>query len=86
MFLARLGQTGYIRSLRKVPSRIRRNLSEHPIYAYLAVLGPGMIAANAGNSKISQPDINPYQIISPTRITKLMKESTKATITAALPC
>ena len=49
MLLGRLGQTGYFQSLRRVPSRIRRNLSEHPVYAYLAILGPGMIAANAGN-------------------------------------
>jgi len=49
MFLARLRQTGYVQSLRRIPSRVRRNLSEYRIYAYLAVLGPGMIAANAGN-------------------------------------
>src|SRR5687767_6654187 len=49
MFLARLRQTGYVQSLRRIPSRARRNLSEYRIYAYLAVLGPGIIAANAGN-------------------------------------
>src|SRR5262245_11605742 len=49
MFLARLRQTGYVQSLRRIPSRARRNLSEYRIYAYLAVLGPGLIAANAGN-------------------------------------
>ncbi|HQU92890.1 MAG TPA: divalent metal cation transporter [Pyrinomonadaceae bacterium] len=30
-------------------SRTRRNLSEYRLYAYLAVLGPGIIAANSGN-------------------------------------
>src|SRR6185436_3194173 len=49
MFLARLRQTGYVQSLRKIPSRARRTLSEYRIYAYLAVIGPGLIAANAGN-------------------------------------
>jgi len=49
MFLARLRQTGYVQSLRKIPSRARRTLSEYRIYAYFAVIGPGLIAANAGN-------------------------------------
>jgi Mn2+/Fe2+ NRAMP family transporter len=35
--------------LLRYPKRIRRNLSEYKFYAYLAVLGPGIIAANAGN-------------------------------------
>ena len=30
-------------------SRLIRRLSEKRLYVYLAVLGPGMIAANAGN-------------------------------------
>lgn len=33
----------------RFPSRFRRNLSEYRFYTYLAVLGPGIIAANAGN-------------------------------------
>ncbi len=32
-----------------MPSRARRRLSEYRLFAYLAILGPGMIAANAGN-------------------------------------
>ncbi len=32
-----------------MPSRVRRALSEYRLFAYLAVLGPGIIAANAGN-------------------------------------
>lgn len=33
----------------RVPARIRRSLSNYRFFAYLAVLGPGIIAANAGN-------------------------------------
>ena len=33
----------------RVPSRLRRGLSEYRFFAYLAILGPGIIAANAGN-------------------------------------
>ncbi len=33
----------------RYPSRLRRNLSNYKFYAYIAVLGPGIIAANAGN-------------------------------------
>lgn len=38
-----------LQSLRRFPARIRRNLSDYRFFAYLAVLGPGIIAANAGN-------------------------------------
>lgn len=33
----------------RIPTRIRRSLSKSPFYIYLAILGPGIIAANAGN-------------------------------------
>lgn len=33
----------------RVPSRVRRSLSEYRFFTYLAILGPGIIAANAGN-------------------------------------
>lgn len=33
----------------RLPTRLRRSLSEYRFYTYLAVLGPGIIAANAGN-------------------------------------
>ncbi len=33
----------------RVPSRLRRGISEYRFYTYLAILGPGIIAANAGN-------------------------------------
>ncbi len=36
-------------SLKRASSRLRRNLSEYRFFAYIAVLGPGIIAANAGN-------------------------------------
>ncbi|MGI9055529.1 MAG: NRAMP family divalent metal transporter [Pyrinomonadaceae bacterium] len=38
-----------MQTLKRFPSRFRRNLSEYRFIAYLAVLGPGIIAANAGN-------------------------------------
>src|SRR5438094_8887460 len=40
--------------------------------------------ANTGNSRTCQPGINWYQIIRVTRIAKLTRKSTKATITAAI--
>src|SRR5687767_15665423 len=49
MFLTRFSPKNLVRRVGRVPSRLRRNLSEYRIYAYLAVLGPGIIAANAGN-------------------------------------
>ncbi|MEO6334363.1 MAG: Nramp family divalent metal transporter [Pyrinomonadaceae bacterium] len=33
----------------RIPSRLRRSLSEYRFFTYLAILGPGIIAANAGN-------------------------------------
>jgi len=38
-----------VNTLGRVPSRLRRNLAEYRFYAYLAILGPGIIAANSGN-------------------------------------
>ena len=38
-----------MQNLRRFPARVRRSLSSNRFYAYLAVLGPGIIAANAGN-------------------------------------
>lgn len=48
MFLSRL-KTGYLSTLRRLSSRARRRLSNYRFFAYLAILGPGIIAANAGN-------------------------------------
>src|SRR5687768_13329558 len=49
MFLTRFSPKNLVRRVGRVPSRLRRNLSEYRFYTYLAVLGPGIIAANAGN-------------------------------------
>lgn len=38
-----------VRAVRGYFSRHRRGLAEYRIYAYIAILGPGIIAANAGN-------------------------------------
>lgn len=38
-----------MQKLKRVPARFRRSLSSYRFFAYLAILGPGIIAANAGN-------------------------------------
>ncbi len=38
-----------MQNLTRFPARFRRSVSEYRFYAYLAVLGPGIIAASAGN-------------------------------------
>jgi NRAMP (natural resistance-associated macrophage protein)-like metal ion transporter len=49
MYLARLSPKNLVRKVGRVPSHLRRGLSEYRFYTYLAILGPGIIAANAGN-------------------------------------
>ncbi len=49
MTFTRFSPKKFVQQLRRVPARFRRNLSEYRFYAYFAVLGPGIIAANAGN-------------------------------------
>lgn len=49
MFLTRFSPKNLVQRLGRVPSRLRRSLSEYRFYTYLAILGPGIIAANAGN-------------------------------------
>ena len=49
MIFSRFSQRKFVQSLRRVPLRLRRSLSEYRFYAYLALLGPGIIAASAGN-------------------------------------
>jgi Mn2+/Fe2+ NRAMP family transporter len=39
----------FVQNLKRMPARFRRSLSSYPFLAYLAILGPGIIAANAGN-------------------------------------
>ena len=49
MDLTRFSPKKFVQKVRRVPSRLSRSLSEYRFLAYLAVLGPGIIAANAGN-------------------------------------
>lgn len=49
MALKRLSQRKFVQSILRSPSSIRRRLSDYRFFAYLAILGPGIIAANAGN-------------------------------------
>lgn len=49
MFPTRFSPKRLVRATRGFPSRVGRSLSDHRLFAYLAVLGPGIIAANAGN-------------------------------------
>ena len=48
MSLTRILPTGFVQKFARFPSRLRRRLSENRLFTYLAVLGPGLIAANAG--------------------------------------
>lgn len=47
--MTRFSQRKFVQKARGLRSRLWRSLSEYRFYAYLAVLGPGIIAANAGN-------------------------------------
>jgi Mn2+/Fe2+ NRAMP family transporter len=49
MKLARFSLKKYVDSLRRVPGRLRRGLPEYRFVTYLALLGPGIIAASSGN-------------------------------------
>lgn len=49
MFLTRFSPKNLVRKVGRIPSRLRRSLSEYRLFTYLAILGPGIIAANAGN-------------------------------------
>lgn len=49
MLLKRFSPKFLVKTVGRVPSRFGRRLSEFRFFAYLAVLGPGIIAANAGN-------------------------------------
>ncbi|QQS42172.1 MAG: Nramp family divalent metal transporter [Acidobacteriota bacterium] len=39
----------YLSAVSRLRARLRRSLFEYRLFAYLAILGPGIIAANAGN-------------------------------------
>ena len=45
----RILSTSFVQKFARFPSRVRRSLSNYRFVTYLAVLGPGIIAANAGN-------------------------------------
>ena len=49
MFLTRFSPKNLVQNATRIPARLRRFVSEHRFVAYLAILGPGIIAANAGN-------------------------------------
>lgn len=49
MIFTRFSPKYLVRATRGFASRVGRNLSEYRFFAYLAILGPGIIAANAGN-------------------------------------
>ena len=49
MDLTRFSLKKFVQTLRRVPLRLRKILSEYRFYAYLALLGPGIIAASSGN-------------------------------------
>ena len=49
MNLARFSPKKFVQSVSLIPSRLRRKLSEYRYFAYIAIIGPGIIAANAGN-------------------------------------
>ncbi|MEP6703994.1 MAG: divalent metal cation transporter, partial [Acidobacteriota bacterium] len=49
MFLTRFSPKNLVQKVGRIPSRLRRSLSDYRFFTYLAILGPGIIAANAGN-------------------------------------
>src|SRR5687768_11694754 len=49
MYLARFSPKNLVQKVKRIPLRVRRALGEYRFFAYLAILGPGIIAANAGN-------------------------------------
>lgn len=49
MFLARFSPRALVGKFERFRSRSRRSLSEYRLFTYLAILGPGIIAASSGN-------------------------------------
>ena len=49
MDFTRFSPKKLVQNVRRLGSRLRRSLSEYRYFAYFAILGPGIIAANAGN-------------------------------------
>lgn len=49
MFITRFSPKTLVQKIGRFPSRVRARLSDYRYYGYLAILGPGIIAANSGN-------------------------------------
>ncbi len=49
MTFTKFSNRKFVQKLRLYPAQFRRRLSSYRFYAYIAILGPGIIAANAGN-------------------------------------
>ncbi len=49
MRLGKISLQNRIKNFKRIPSRLRKSFSTSRFYIYLAVLGPGLIAANSGN-------------------------------------
>src|SRR5438876_655186 len=49
MNLTRFSPKKYVQSLRRMPVRVRRSLSEYRFVTYLAIRGTGILAPNAGD-------------------------------------
>ena len=49
MNLKRFSPQKYVKNLTRFPARFRRSISEYKYFTYLGLLGPGIIAASAGN-------------------------------------
>ena len=49
MDLTRFSPKRFVTEVRRVPFRFRRGIADYRFYAYLAVLGPGIISASSGN-------------------------------------
>ncbi len=49
MDLSRFSLKKFVQAVRRLGTRVPRALSEYRLFAYLAILGPGIIAASSGN-------------------------------------
>ena len=49
MFITHFSPKRVVQRIGRIPTRVRAGLSEYRLVTYLAILGPGIIAANAGN-------------------------------------
>ncbi|MCY7376804.1 MAG: Nramp family divalent metal transporter [Pyrinomonadaceae bacterium] len=49
MIFTKFSDRKFVQKLKRFPTRFRQRLFSYRFFAYLAILGPGIIAANAGN-------------------------------------